>query len=154
MGRRSIPDVVLKNEGSMMQTCRNINVLVVNTDIFWKKNQIFVFPCCSTYSWRPFHWCINYYCRTDIDEARVISAVRHEYLSQNSFPPFLKGKSNFWVPIREELSIDVSNTAVELILTKLGWFFSPGTDRQTDTNLESSYGNMSSHKKFQLKPQN
>ena len=24
------------------------------------------------YSWRPFHWCINYYCRTDIDEAKVI----------------------------------------------------------------------------------
>ena len=27
------PDVVLKNEGSMVQTCRNINVHVVNTDI-------------------------------------------------------------------------------------------------------------------------
>ena len=26
-------DVVLKNEGSMIQTCRNINVHVVNTDI-------------------------------------------------------------------------------------------------------------------------
>ena len=28
------------------------------------------------------------------------------------------------------------------------------TDRQTDTVLESSYGNMSAHKKFQLKAQN
>ena len=28
------------------------------------------------------------------------------------------------------------------------------TDRQTDTVLESSYGNMSAHKKFQLKTQN
>ena len=27
------PDVVLKNEGSMVQTCRNIKVHVVNTDI-------------------------------------------------------------------------------------------------------------------------
>ena len=27
------PDVVLKNEGSMVQTCRNINVHVVSTDI-------------------------------------------------------------------------------------------------------------------------
>ena len=32
--------------------------------------------------------------------------------------------------------------------------FSRGTDRQTDTVLESSYGNMSAHKKFQLKTQN
>ena len=36
--------------------------------------------------------------------------------------------------------------------------FSWGTDRQTDgqtdTVLESSYGNMSAHKKFQLKAQN
>ena len=28
------------------------------------------------------------------------------------------------------------------------------TDRKTDTILESSYGNMSTHKKFQLKAQN
>ena len=27
-----IPDVVLRNEGSMVQTCRNIDVHVVNTD--------------------------------------------------------------------------------------------------------------------------
>ena len=27
----------------------------------------------SSYSWRHFHWCINYDCRTDIDEAREIS---------------------------------------------------------------------------------
>ena len=31
MGRRRIPNVVLKNEGPMVQTCRNINVHVVNT---------------------------------------------------------------------------------------------------------------------------
>ena len=33
MGRQYIPDVALKNEGSMMQTRRNINVHVVNTDV-------------------------------------------------------------------------------------------------------------------------
>ena len=33
-------------------------------------------------------------------------------------------------------------------------FFSRGADRQTDTVLESSHGNMSAHKKFQLKAQN
>ena len=32
-GRRCIPDVVLKNEGSMVQTFQNINVHAVNTDI-------------------------------------------------------------------------------------------------------------------------
>ena len=72
---------------------------------------------------------------------------------------------------REDLSIDVSITNVGLILTKLWDFFSRGTDRWTDrqtdrrtdrqtdrrtdrltdTVLESSYGNMSEHKKFQLK---
>ena len=31
MGRRCIPDIVLKNEGPMVQTCRNIHVYVVNT---------------------------------------------------------------------------------------------------------------------------
>ena len=31
MGRRCIPDVVLMKEGSFMQTCRNIDVHVVNT---------------------------------------------------------------------------------------------------------------------------
>ena len=31
MGQRYIPDVVLKNEGTMVQTCQNINTHVVNT---------------------------------------------------------------------------------------------------------------------------
>ena len=31
--QRGISDVVLKNESPMVQTCRNINVHVVNTDI-------------------------------------------------------------------------------------------------------------------------
>ena len=51
----------------------------------------------------------------------------------------------FWFPCcstREDLSIDVRITNVGL-----GY-------GQTDTVLESSYGNMSAHKKFQLKAQN
>ena len=32
-GQLCIPEVVLKNEGSMDQICRNINVHVVTTDI-------------------------------------------------------------------------------------------------------------------------
>ena len=34
MGRRCIPDVVLKNEGPMVQTRRDINVHVVNIYIY------------------------------------------------------------------------------------------------------------------------
>ena len=33
MGRQCIPDVILKNQCSMMQTCQNINVNVGNTDM-------------------------------------------------------------------------------------------------------------------------
>ena len=56
-----------------------------------------------------------------------------------------------WCSTREDLSIDVSITIVGLILTKLGCILFSGYDRRTDTVLESSYGNMSAHKKFQLK---
>ena len=38
-------------------------------------------------------------------------------------------------------------------MTKLRWFLFSGY-RRTDTVLESSHGNMSAHKKFQLKAQN
>ena len=76
-----------------------------------------------------------------------------------NFELFWKKKSNFWVynfpwcSTHEDLSIDVSITNVGLILTKLWWFLFSGCG-QTDTDLESSYGNMSAHKKFQLKAQN
>ena len=58
-----------------------------------------------------------------------------------------------WCSTREELSIDVSITKVGLILTKPGWFHFLGYG-QTDRVLEISHGNMSTHKKFQLKTQN
>ena len=75
--------------------------------------------------------------------------------SQNS--KFFEKKNQIfgfpWCSTREDLSIDVSITNVGLILTKLWWhLFSEWG--QTDTVLESSYGNMSAHKKFQLKAQN
>ena len=41
--------------------------------VFFLRKSNFGFPCCCSYSWRFFYWCINYYCRTDIDEARAIS---------------------------------------------------------------------------------
>ena len=103
-------DVSITNVGLILTKLRWFQLFVKsqnsNFDLFWKKNQIFGIPWCST---------------------------------------------------REDLSIDVSITNLALILTKLWWFlFSEWgqTDRQTDTDLESSYGNMSAHKKFQLKAQN
>ena len=41
-----------------------------------------------------------------------------------------------------------------MLISFLGVRTDGQTDRQTDTVLESSYGNMSAHKKFQLKVQN
>ena len=51
------------------------------------------------YSWRPFHWCINYYSRTDIDEAKVISflGVRTD------------GQTRFWNPHMEKCIISNVN---------------------------------------------
>ena len=56
----------------------------------------------------------------------------------------------------EDLSIDVSITNVGLIFTKSGWFLFSGYNPygQTDTIMESSYGNKSAHTKIQLKAQN
>ena len=98
----------------------------------------------------------------------MISALRQK----SNFELFWKKIQIFWFPLcstRENLSNDISITNVGLILTKLRGFIFSGcgqtdgqtdgridgrTDRQTDTVLESSYGNMSTHKKFQLKAQN
>ena len=82
------------------------------------------------YSWRPFHWRINYLCRTDIDEAKVIyfSAFWNSGYGQNSISSisnFLKIFHIFgfpWCSTSEDFSIDVLITNVGLILTKLRWF--------------------------------
>ena len=95
---------------------------------FLKKKSNFWFSCCSSYSWRPFRWRINYLCRTDIDEARAISfvsilklGVRREF----NFELFEKKIHIFgfpWCSTCEDHSIDVSIADVGLILTKLRWF--------------------------------
>ena len=96
----------------------------------------------------------------------VISALRHK--SKFEFRTFLKIKIQIfglpWCSTCEDLSIDVSITNVGLISTKARVISflevrtdgqtDRRTDRQTDTVLESSHGNMSAHKKFQLKTQN
>ena len=60
---------------------------------------------------------------TDIDEAKVISALRQK--SKFEFRTFLKKNQIFgfpWCSIREDHSIDVSITNVGLILAKVRWF--------------------------------
>ena len=130
-----------------------------------KKNQIFGFPCCGTREDLSIDVSIT-------NVGLILTKLRLFQLfstSQNSnFELFWKKFQIFWFPwcsTREDLSIDVSITNVGLILTKLWWFIFSGygqtdrrtdrrTDRQTDTVLESSHGNMSARKKFQLKTQN
>ena len=90
----------------------------------------------------------------------VISALRRK--SKFEFRTFLEKKNQILgfpcCSTRKNISINVSITNVGLTLTKLGGFLFSGygqmdrrTDRRTDTVLESSHGNMSAHKKFQLK---
>ena len=43
----------------LFSTSQNRLQVRIQFQTFWKI-QIFVFPCCSSYLWRPFHWCINY----------------------------------------------------------------------------------------------
>ena len=123
---------------------------------FLKKNKILRFLCCST--------CEDLSIDASITNVGLIlKNLRWFQLfgtSQNSISNFFEKNQIFRFPCcstREDLSIDVSFTNVGLILTKPGWFLFSGygqTDRPTDTVLESSYGIMSTDKKFQLKAQN
>ena len=100
-----------------------------------KKNQIFMFPCCST--------------REDLSIDVLITNVgliltklgwfQLFGTSQNSISNFFEKKNQIFefprCSTREDLSIDVSITNVGLILTKLWWFLFSGygqMDRQTD----------------------
>ena len=55
MGLRCIPDAALKNEFSMVQTCRSINVHVVNTDICWDLHE-----CLMDCIRKQTHQCAEY----------------------------------------------------------------------------------------------
>ena len=70
------------------------------------------------------YWCTNYKCRTDIDEAKMISALQLK--SKFEFRTLKKKGVQFfgfpWCSTREDFSIDVSITNVALILAKLRWF--------------------------------
>ena len=86
--------------------------------------------------WKPFHWCINYQCRTDIDEAKVISVLRHK--SKFEFQTFLKKIQIFgfpWCSTREDLSVGVLFTNVGLILTKPGGFLFSGYGQNSISSI-------------------
>ena len=89
-------DVSITNVGLILTKLRWFQLFAKNQnskfELFWKKKSNF-WVSMVYYSWRPFHWCINYWCRTDIDEAKVISAIRQK--SKFEFRTFLKKKINF-----------------------------------------------------------
>ena len=162
-------DVSITNVGLILTKLRWFQLFVKsqnsNFELFKKKKSNFGFPCYTT--------------REDLSTDVSITNVGLILTKLRCFQLFVKSQnSNFkifwkknpifgfpWRSTREDLSIDGSITNVGLILTKLWWFLFSGygqmdrqtdgqTDRRTDTVLESSYGNMSAHKKFQLKAQN
>ena len=148
--------------GTSQNSNSNVKKKQVKTQFRIFFSQIFMIPCCS----------ILEDLSIDVSIANVgliltkLRWFQHFSTSQNSnFELFWKKKIKFLhlasCSTCEDLSIDVSITNVGLILTKLWWFLFSGygqmdrqTDRQTDTVLESSHGNMSAHKKFQLKTKN
>ena len=106
-----------------------------NFELFWKKNQFFWFPWCSTREDLSIDVSITYVGLHSIDKARAISflgvrklGVRTEF-NFVDFELFEKKNPIFgfpWCSTREDLSIDVSITNVGLILTKLRWFLFSG----------------------------
>ena len=111
-----IPDVVLKNEGSIVQTCRKTNVHVVNTDICWEfETHINVYglhkkavPSMYT-AWAKFSF---------KNDSKNWNTHVSMYVLQNIIV------LGFYavVLVHEDLSIHVPITTVVLILAKLGWF--------------------------------
>ena len=97
-----------------------------NFELFWKKNQIFWFPCCSTREDLSVAVSITYAGLILTKPGRFFfSAYGNSGYGQNSISNFLKNFhiSGFpWCSNREDHSIDASITNVGLILTKLRWF--------------------------------
>ena len=97
-----------------------------NFDLFWKKNQISWFSCCSTREDLSVDVSITYVGLILTKQGRFcFSAYGNSGYGQNSISSisnFLKNLHIFgfpWSSTREDLSIDVSITNVGLILTKL-----------------------------------
>ena len=102
---------------------------------FWKKNQIFGFPCCSTREDLSIDVLIT-------NLGLILTKLRWFQLfvkSQNStFKLFWKKNPIFgfpWRSTREDLSIDVSITNLGLIFTKLWWFQLFSTSQNSNFEL-------------------
>ena len=100
-----------------------------NFELFWKKNQIFWFPCCSTREDLSVDISITYVGLILTKPGLFFfSAYGNSGYGQNSISSISNFLKNFhiygfpWCSTREDLSIDVSITNVGLILTKLRWF--------------------------------
>ena len=120
-------DVSITNVGLILRKLRWYFQLFSSTNknsiltYFKKKFKFFGFHAVVD-TCRPFYWCINFYCKTDIDKPRVTSACQHK--SKFNFYLFWKEIQIFGFPCcisRENLSIHVSITNVGLILLKM-WF--------------------------------
>ena len=137
-------DVSITNVGLILTKLRWFQPFVKsqnsNFELFWKNNQIFWFPWCSTREYLSIDASIT-------NVGLILTKLRWFQLfvkSQNSnFELFWRKKNQIfglpWCSTREDLSIDVSITNVGLILTKLWWFLFSGcgqTDRQTDRQTD------------------
>ena len=109
-----------------------------NFDFFWKKNQIFWFPWCSTREDLSVDTSITYVGLILTKPGRFFfSAYGNFKYSISSISNFLKifHISGFpWCSTREDHSIDVSITNVGLILAKIRWF--QLFDKSQNSNFE------------------
>ena len=129
-------DVLITNVGLILTKLRwfklFINIQNSNFELFWKKNQIFGFPWCST--------------REDLSIDVSITNVGLISTKLRWFQLFVKSQnSNFelkknqifgfpWCSTREDLSIDISITNVGPILTKLRGFLFSGCGQTVRTD--------------------
>ena len=120
-----------------------------------KKNHIFWFTCCNTREDLSVDVSITYVGLILTNPERFLFTAygQNSILSISNFLKKIQIFGFSCCSTREDLSIDVSITNVGLILMKLWWLLTSFLGVQTDRVLESSYGNMSAHKKFQLKAQ-
>ena len=134
-------DVSITNVGLILTKLRWFQLFVKsqnsNFEFFWKKNQFWGFPWCSTREDLSIDVSIT-------NVGLILTKLRWFQLfvkSQNSnFKLFWKKNQIFWFPwcsTRENFSIDVSITNVGLILTKLRWFQLFVTSR--NSNFELSF---------------
>ena len=120
-------DVSITNVGLILTKLRWFQHFVksqnLNFELFWKKSNFWV--SMLYYSWRPFHWCINYKCRTDIDEAKVISAFRQK--SKFEFRTYAIGIG--WSALRHWL-IGGRLTGLKMVVAVVFWAYAPWIPQQ------------------------